>query len=94
MQFCPLCEFYIVNLLQPVCTLLMFNRFSLSEYWMCVYGNLSLSVLCRILGDYWMCLFGNVSLSVLWREFGEYWMCVFGKASLSVLWRIFGEYWM
>jgi len=27
LQFCPLSDFYVVNVIQPLCTLLMFNRF-------------------------------------------------------------------
>ena len=27
LQFCSLCDFYVVNVIPPLCTLLMFNRF-------------------------------------------------------------------
>ena len=36
----------------------------LGEYWICVFGQIPLSVLWRVLCEYWMCIFGQVSLSV------------------------------
>ena len=37
----------------------------LGEYWMSVFGKVSLTVLCWVLGEYWMCVFGKVSVSAL-----------------------------
>ena len=46
---------------------------------MYVFGNVSLSVLWRVLGEYCTRVFGKVSLSVLWRVLSEYWLCMLGK---------------
>ena len=43
----------------------------LGEYWMCVLGNVSLSILWRILSEHWMRVFGRVSLSAF---LGGYWV--------------------
>jgi hypothetical protein len=32
---------------------------------MCVFGQVSLSVLLRVLGEYWMCVLGQIPLNVL-----------------------------
>ena len=62
----------------------------MDAYWICVFGQIPLSVLWRVLCEYWMCVFGKVSLSVLLRVLGEYWMCIWYDFVECFM----GGYWM
>jgi hypothetical protein len=43
----------------------------LDEYWMCLLGQVSLSVLWRVLGVYWMSVFGMVSFECFTAGIGR-----------------------